>query len=186
MDRLTLATCFWHFRVAMPVWSAVRNLAYLYANKHRLATARFQKAAIERQMRYDYANPIWAATNPLGYAVASAFLNFAYREDRGGDWRQWVVTSLISGGGDCEDFATLGKWALETLGFKARIVWLLRTDGKGSHAIAMTNDGHWVVRGTRTVDLWEYAENNRETDMREALLGFFGAEYYAVYGTGWK
>lgn len=174
---LTLLQCFWHFRVTMPVWSAVRNLAYLYTNKNRLATARAQKAAIEAQMRDNYAHPIWAA---------SSMLNFAYRDDDGGDWRQWVLTSLISGGGDCEDFATLGKWALKTLGFKARIVWLLQTDKQGSHAVAMSNDGHWVVRGTRTVDLWEYAEHNRETDLRKALLAFMGTEYYAVYGTGWK
>jgi hypothetical protein len=50
----------------------------------------------------------------------------------------------------------------------------------------MTDDGHWVIRGTRTIDLWEYATNNHEPDMRKALLDFMGAEYYAVYGTGWK
>ncbi|OQB36499.1 MAG: hypothetical protein BWY06_02786 [Candidatus Latescibacteria bacterium ADurb.Bin168] len=174
-----------YFSVREPVVSSAWNLAYWYSHRHAWGNMGRAKAQIEDTMRRDYAHPIPEANSPLAYAVANAFLGFTYLRDRV-DARQWVRTSIFRGCGDCEDFATLGKWALNTLGIPARLVRLVRTDGNGTHTVAVSNDLHWVVRGTRTIDLWEYAENNRETDMREALLAFMGAEYYETYGTGWK
>ena len=100
---------------------------------------------------------------------------FSWRKDSWRDWTPWVLTiinkELID---DCDGAAVLGKFCLECIGVKARIVHLVDTKGWRGHAICVSMDNKYLITNNHTIIL------STKGDWKEDVLEFFGNKYDLV------
>ena len=137
-----------------PIWSFIRNCVFWL---FRLNAIKYAK----REM------VIYRDTT-----IEDMMGNFAWQEDKIGDWTQWPITLVYNDlDGDCDDAATLAKWWFKEHGVEAEILNLY--SDKEGHAVCVTKDREIMVTNERVVNL-------NPTCWEKEVLEYFGNKYITI------
>lgn len=137
-----------------PVWSFIRNCVFWLGHLNKIAWARNEMEQL-RDWQLEHLMAI-----------------FTWREDKVGDWTQWVVT-LVSNGftGDCDDAANLAKFWFKQHGIEAEILNLYSaTEG---HTVCITKSRGWMVTNERVVML-------HQDKWKIEVLEYFNGKYEVI------
>ena len=87
--------------------------------------------------------------------------NFEWTSDGIIDWQPWVETIFSRRfKDDCDGAAVLGKWALEQIGIKSRIVRLWAKGKTQGHSVCVSNDNQIMISNGDVIELNGTYPNN--------------------------